>query len=409
MPDALRGIRVIEMTTAVAGPVACHVLGDMGAEVIKIEEPRTHRTTRLPPRPGAPDRPYNRLTNFNELNRSKRHIALDVARPAGREVLLRLARVSDVLVENFSPRVMGNLGLDYEELRAVNPGIVMVSMPAFGKSGPYATRGSYGPGVDAMSGLSHLTGYSDRGPGKPGNFFCDQNAGLHAAFCTLAALRHRRRTGEGQHIEMAMLEGELQSLAPALMDALLNGRSQRRTGNRHAWRAPQGVYRCAGEDEWVALSVASDEEWRALCAAMGRADLDSDGELASAEGRSARHDEIDAVIGAWTAGLTKREVEARLQASGVSAGAALNTAELFEDPELRHRGSFAWVDHPESGAFPHTRTAWRSRSGNEGVSGPAPLFGEATDYVLRELLGMAEDEVGALLDANVVSREPVEA
>ena len=276
---ALSSIRVLEMTVAVAGPVACHVLGDMGAEVIKVEEPnaRAHTPRMLPrPRAGSPDHPFNRVPNWAELNRSKRHIAVDVSSPEGRDIFLRIAAVSDVVVENFSPRVMGNLGIDYEDLKKVNPSIIMVSMPAFGKSGPYQARGSYGPGIDAMSGVSHLTGYPDRGPGKPANFFCDQNAGLHAAFCIIAALRHRRRTGEGQYVEMSMLEGEVQSVAPAIMEAMTRGVDQTRIGNRHVSHAPHGVYACAGDDQWVAVAVTSDEQWRRLTDVIGRPELATD-------------------------------------------------------------------------------------------------------------------------------------
>jgi len=410
MPEALKGIRVLEMTVAVAGPTAAHVLGDMGAEVIKVEEPaaRAHVPGAIPPPvESAADRRHNRVVNFNELNRSKRHLPLNVATPEGRRVFLDLAATCDVVIENFAPRVMGNLGIDYEDLKAVNPAIVMVSMPAFGKSGPYRERISYGPGIDAMTGMSHLTGYPDRMPGKPGNFFCDQNAGLHAVFCILAALRHRRRTGEGQYIEMSMLEGELQFVVPAVMDALLNQRDQVRLGNRHAWLAPQGVYRCAGDDAWIAISVADDEEWRALCAVIGQTELQADPAYATSALRQERHDDIDARITTWTSVRDKLEVQEQLQAAGVRAGAALNQSDLFRDPQLTHRGSFSWMQHPEVGAFPHTPAAWRSRRGQHGAGGPTPLFGADVDYVLRELLGRSEEEVAGLVERQITTYEPL--
>ena len=407
---ALAGIRVLELTTAVAGPVAAHILGDMGAEVIKIEQPsaRSATVTAPPPREGAPDRPYNRIPTFNELNRSKRHLPLDLGRPEGKAILLRLAAISDVVIENFSPRVVGNLGVDYAVVREVNPSIIYVSMPAFGKTGPYATLASYGPGIDAMSGLSHLTGYPDRGPGKPANYFCDQNSALLAVFSTLAALRHLRLTGEGQYIENSMLDGELQAVAPALMDASLNGRAQTRTGNRHAWMAPHGVYRCAGEDEWVAIAVTDDERWRALCRVIERDDLAGDSALAELAGRVERHDELDAAIEAWTATREPREVERLLQAAGVAAGAVLDIAQATDDPQLLHRETLVSVEHPEMGTIRHTRTAWRSRRGNHGVASPAPLFGDAIDHALGGLLALSEAEVARLLDEGVVARSPAQ-
>lgn len=407
---ALSSIRVLEMTVAVAGPVACHVLGDMGAEVIKIEEPnsRAHTPRMLPPpRAGSPDHPFNRVPNWAELNRSKRHIAVDVSTPEGRDIFLKIAAISDVVVENFSPRVMGNLGIDFEDLKKVNPSIIMVSMPAFGKSGPYQARGSYGPGIDAMSGVSHLTGYPDRGPGKPANFFCDQNAGLHAAFCVIAALRHRRRTGEGQYIEMSMLEGEVQSVAPAIMEAMTRGVEQTRIGNRHVSYAPHGVYACAGDDQWVAIAVTSDDQWKRLTDVIRRPELAADPRFAQRADRYANQDAADAAITAWTSRQTAGSVQEQLQAVGIAAGNALRVDELFTDPQVAHRGSFAWVDHPEMGRFAHTRTAWQSQLGNSGVAGPAPLFGEANDYVLSELLGMGAPQIQRLLQANVVVRQPL--
>ncbi|MGE3855728.1 MAG: CaiB/BaiF CoA transferase family protein [Dehalococcoidia bacterium] len=410
MAKALQGIRVLEMTIAVAGPVCCHILGDMGAEVIKVEEPMSRaRTPMHLPKPieGAPDHPYNRVVNFNELNRSKKLLSLNVAKPEGREIYLKLAAQCDVMVENFAPRVVGNLGIDYESVKKVNPGIIYVSMPAFGKTGPYKDRGSYGPGIDAMSGISHLTGYPEGAPGKPANFFCDQNAGLHAAFAILTALRHKRRTGEGQYIEMSMLEGELQAVAPAIMDVTLNGRDGMRVGNKHHWYAPHGVYPCAGEDRWAAIAVTSDEQWQALCGVMGRADLAADAQYREQAGRYARQEVLDEAIAAWTKGLAPYEVQERLQAVGVPAGAVLQVDELFTDPQLKHRGSFAWADHPEIGPFPHTRTAWLSQQGNHGVSPAGPTFGSGNDRVLRELLKLSDAEVDALVEAQVTSYAPV--
>jgi len=403
-------VRVLEMTVAVAGPVACHVLGDMGAEVIKVEEPnsRLHTPRPLPPpRPGAKDHPFNRVPNWIELNRSKRHLALNVASPEGRDIFLKVAAISDVVVENFSPRVMGNLGIDYEDLKKVNPSIIMVSMPAFGKTGPYKSRSSYGPGIDAMSGISHLTGYPDRGPGKPANFFCDQNAGLHAAFCTMAALRHRRRTGEGQYIELSMLEGEVQFAAPAIMEAMISGVDGMRIGNRHQFYAPHGVYPCRGEDQWIAIAVTSDEAWKSLCRVMERPDLADDPRFAERSRRYENQDLADEAITAWACQHDPLDAQEVLQDAGIAAASALRVNELFADPQVTHRGSFSWVDHPELGPFPHTRTAWRSFQGNNGVGGPAPLFGDGDDYVLRDLLGMRLEDVERLTQAGIVSRAPI--
>ncbi len=260
----MAGVRVIDFTNAVAGPIASFILADLGAEVIKIEAPTSRPKVAAGTAPlleGSDAPSYNRIMLFNELNHGKRSFAVDVAKPAGRDLFLKLAEQSDVVVQNFAPRVMGNLGIDYAALSSVNPRIVLASMPAFGLSGPLRDRISYGPGIDAMSGLSHLTGYSDGPPIKPGNFFCDQQAGVLTAFAVSSALRHARRTGEGQHIELAMIEGEFQVLGDAYIDFAMNGRERRRVGNEHPAMEPHGMFRCLGEDAWVAIAVEDEAQW----------------------------------------------------------------------------------------------------------------------------------------------------
>jgi benzylsuccinate CoA-transferase BbsF subunit len=440
-------VRVVDFTVAVAGPIASFVLADLGAEVIKVEEPARGQVTRfdMPRREEAPDRPWNRLSNFNELNRGKLSLAVDVARPDGREIFLRLAGVSDIVVENWSPRVVGNLGIDYEQARRYREDIIYISMPAFGKSGPYADMRSYGPGIDAMSGLSHLTGYIDGPPLKPGNYYCDQNAGLHAAFAAMAALHHRRLTGEGQYIELPMLEGEIQVFGEALMDVALNGREPARLGNRHPSIAPHGVYPCrpnpvrfahsapfprreggdgptavergipprrgegparsegdGGSDQWVTIVAADDAQWRALCRAMGNEGLTRDPRFADPVSRYLNQDELDAIIGAWTAERDKHDVQRELQAVGVSAAAALMPGEMFEDPHIEARGLFEFVEHPDAGPFPHTRVAFKLSGTPAPIAASGPPFAEANDYVLRELLHMSDEEVRSLREKGVI-------
>jgi benzylsuccinate CoA-transferase BbsF subunit len=429
----LEGVRVVDFTVAVAGPIASFVLADLGAEVIKVEEAARGQMTRadMPRREGAPDRPWNRLSAFNELNRGKLSLAVDVARPEGREVFLRLVGLSDIVIENWSPRVVGNLGIDYAQARRYREDIIYISMPAFGKTGPYADMRSYGPGIDAMSGLSHLTGYIDGPPLKPGNYYCDQNAGLHAAFAAMAALHHRRLTGEGQYIELPMLEGEIQVFGEALMDVALNGREPGRLGNRHPSIAPHGVYRCrpnppapfpareggdlstaveigspplAGErsDEWVTIVAADDAQWRALCGVIGQPELTRDPRFADPIARYRHQDELDAIIGTWTAERDKHEVQRTLQAAGVSAGAALTPSEMFEDPHIRARGLFEFVEHSDSDPFPHTRVAFKLSGTPAPIANSGPPFAEANDYVLRTLLRMSAEEVSALREKRVI-------
>ena len=408
--QALNKIRVLELTTAVAGPVAGCVLADMGAEVIKIESPggRSLKSPGAPPPiEGAPDHPYTRTAFFNELHRGKKLLSLDLKHEDGKNIFLQLVENADVVMENFSPKIVGRLGIDYAELKKIKNDIICVSMPAFGKSGPYESRASYGPGIDAMSGLSHLTGFPDGNPGKPAQFYCDQNAGLTAALTVMGAVRHRNRTGQGQYIELAMLEGEMQLIAPALMDVMMNSRSPNRTRNRHDRFAPQGVYRCKGENEWVAITVRTDIEWQSLANLIGKPEAAKDNRFIDLNGRQIHHEDIDKLVENWTQTLTPQEAETVMQGAGIPAGALLNLNEAFTHPQFQHRNTLVHVEHPEMGTFPHTRTAWRSKNKNEGVAGPAPTFGNANKYVLSDLLNFSQEEQQKLKDLGIVSDAPL--
>lgn len=406
----LEGMRIVDFTVAVAGPIATAVLGDLGAEVIKVEAPNGRPITgagAAPLQPGFPDRPYDRLSVFNELNHAKRGISLDVATPEGRELFLRLVAISDVVVQNFAPRVMGNLGLDYGTLRGANPDIILVSMPAFGLDGPYRDRSAYGPGVDAMSGLSHLTGYADGPPMKPGNFFCDQQAGILAAFATLAALWHRAHGGEGQHVVMPMIDGEFQVLGDAYLDYAMNGRERRRSGNDHAWMAPHDVFPCRGEDAWVAIAVEDDGQWGALCRVMGRPALAGDPRFATPEARHRNRAALRPLLAAWTAERMHYEAMHTLQAAGVPAGAVVNALELLSDPHVAARHGFEYVDVPGVGPTPYPRVAFILDGTPVPIEKPAPGFAQDNDYVYRELLGLREQELESLEARGIVSRVPL--
>lgn len=404
----LAGVRVVDFTTAVAGPVASSILGALGADVIKVEPPNgrsRHPAGLAPLLEGATDRPWDRMLLFNAFNHGKRAIALDVTKAEGKEIFLKLVATADVVVQNFAPRVMPNLGLGYDALKHVKDDIILVSMPAFGLSGPLTDRVSYGPGIDAMSGLSHLTGYADGPPMKPGNFFCDQNAALHAAFATLATLRHRDRTGEGQHVELAMIEGEFQLLADAYMDVLMNGRERNRSGNDHPRMAPHGVFRCHGEDAWVAIAVEDDEQWRALCAVIARPELATDVRFAEEAERHRNRSVLGPVIEAWTAGQDHYAVQDTLQRAGVPAAAVLDAAELLRDPHVVARRGFEYVETAGVGRTPYPRVAFTLSETPVPLDLPAPPFGVANTVMLAEL-GLSPGEITMLEAAGIIAGEP---
>jgi crotonobetainyl-CoA:carnitine CoA-transferase CaiB-like acyl-CoA transferase len=408
MTRPLEGIRIVDCTIVVAGPVGTALLGDLGAEVIKVENTVMRQTISVaPPRrkEGEPPPPMSqaqRAAGFHDLNRSKLGITLNLNLPEARDVFKKLVAKSDVVIDNFSPRVMRNFGLEYEDLARVKPDIIAVSMPAFGKTGPFRDRTSFGPGIDALSGLSHLTGYGDSTPLKPGNYYCDFNAGVLAATAIMAAIFRRRRTGRGQFIEVAMRDGLTQTIGETLMDYSMNGRVQQRMANRDPFRAPHGVYRCAGDDSWLAISVWNDSEWLALCGAIEREDLGRD--FATVLDRKDHEEEIEAAISAWAVRQEHQGAMRTLQAVGVRAAAVMTTEELAHDAELQSRGAFPEVAvRNQSIRLP--RVGWRAERANPQIS-RAPEYSEHTEQVLREVAGLNDAEIAhlAAIEAIVLPR-----
>jgi len=417
---ALAGLRVIDLSQIFAGPYATKLLADMGADIIRVEcAARSGRGGALPKmKPGGVfgasfpdgdtgDRSYNRFAYYNEINRNKYAITLDLTKPLGVDVFLRLVRISDVVVENFTPRVMKNLGLDYPVLKETNPQIIMISLSGYGQDGPYRDYVAYGEGIEAMTGLSKLTAYPDGTPLKPGVAYADATSGLHAAFAILAALRYRRLTGEGQYIDLAMREAVTPLMAEAIMDYVMNSRVARPMGNRHRSMAPHGCYRSRGEDEWVVIAISSDEEWRSLCQVMGEPLWTRDQKFATLPARLANLEELDRLIEEWTSQYDHIELMNMLQQAGVKAGAVLNIEELVHDPHLKERGFFEQLAHPEAGTHLYPGVSWRMTKTPGRLRLPAPCFGEHNDYVFSELLGMSKEEILRLAEEEVTASEPL--
>lgn len=401
----LSGIRVLDLTIVVAGPVGAGMLGDLGAEVIKIEHLIARRdvSDALPIAPGVTeDRPWNRSSWFFDLNRSKKGITLNLSVPEAKEAFLELVALSDVVMENFSPRVMPNLGLEYETLRKVNPDVIMVSMPGFGSSGPMRDRTAFGPGIEATTGLADLTGYIDGPPLKPGNYVTDYNAAMLAAFTIMAAIHYRRCTGRGQRIEVPLREGALQMIGEQVMEYAATGRVPARMGNRHPSMAPHGVYPCRGDDRWIAIAIGSDDEWRTLAAVMG---LD-DPRFEVAARRLEYQEELDEGLGAWTSGWDPYELMHRLQGLGLDAGIALTTRDIAEDPHYRERGFVQEVELDEAGRARYPRYGFQlSRTPMQTGAGPG--FGEHNRGVLHDLLGLSEEMLVDLAEKKALADRPL--
>ncbi len=406
----LRNIRVVDLTRYWAGPYATQLMASLGAEVIRVEATVYVDAVRymLPP-DGIEDTedPHNRGSYFHMGNRSKNSIALDLQTERGRDLLLGLVSIADVVIENYSARVMGNLRLEYEDLVKVRPDIIMMSMPSFGKSGPYRDYVCFGEALEGMTGLSHMTGHPDGPPVRSSGAYTDPGSGMWGVYAILAALQRRQRTGRGSRMDLSQQEGFIGILSDSVLDYTMNGRIRKRLGARHLSRAPQNAYRCKGDDEWVAISAENDRHWEALCTAMGRNDLLQNPRYRHILGRFRLQDEIDESINAWTTGLGAREVMARLQASGIPCGIVSKANDLFEDPHFKERNFFEITDHPSVGKFPHFGMPFKMSKTPGGSHSHAPLYGEHNRRVFCEVLGLGENEYNRLLEGRVSAEAPL--
>src|SRR5437764_2190820 len=405
----LAGVRIIEVTTNWAGPVAGRFLADLGADSIKVEwatRPATRALVWPGPHQDLQRQSWHRAMYFNELNRNKRGVCLDLAKPDGRAAFLELVKTADVVLENNSARVMPNLALGYEDLRAVNPSIIMVSMSGYGADGPKRDWVAYGANIETTSSLTSITGYPDGRLSRTTLFYADPVSGNYAAVAILAALRHRARTGEGQWVEMALNESGVSFCAEALLEYQRTGVLRAPNANRDPRVAPQGVYRCVGTDNWLAVTVRSAHEGGALAEVIGRPDLAADETLADLAARQSRHDELDAAISAWTAKLEQYEAAEALQARGVPAGPVLANWQVLPDPHIHERGVYQTVAYPVVGAYPATTWPWRFERTPARIARPAPLFAQHNREVLAEA-GLDEAAIAALYASGASADTPI--
>jgi crotonobetainyl-CoA:carnitine CoA-transferase CaiB-like acyl-CoA transferase len=403
----LDGIRVVDLTMVWAGPFGTRLLGDYGAEVIKVESPRQWDLLRgLGLIPRAEAHWYDRSAYFNHNNRNKYSLALELRHPLGRETLLRLCAKSDVIVENYRADVMDNLGLSYEAVKAANPRIIYVSMPGHGKTGPDADKVSYGSNVEQLAGLVSISGYEGDEPMKSGFSYGDPMAGTSLAAAVAMALRHRNRTGEGMYVEIAQRENLAAFVGEHILDYSMNGELRAPIGNRHQVIAPHNRYRCAGDDAWVTVACQDDDEFAALCGVLGVPDLAADPRFATNAARKANEAELDPLIEAWTSTRGHYEAMFLLQRAGVTAGAVLTIPELMADPHLKDRGQWVEHTHPHAGTWEVEAPPWRMSRTPGGVRLPAPSFAEHNAYVLRDVLGMDDAEVAGLYREGITADEP---
>ncbi|MCC7274802.1 MAG: CoA transferase [Alphaproteobacteria bacterium] len=401
--DILRGIRFADFTWAGAGPFSTKIFSDFGAEVIKIESVTRPDSVRTGG-PFAGGRPgMDRSGYFASRNTGKQSLTLNLKSEEGRAIARDLIARADVVSNNFGPGAMERLGFSYDDVRAIRPDIVYLGMPMYGDDGPRAELLGVGMTISAVTGLMWLTGYGEGRSIGPGTHYPDHAANpYHAAFAVMAALRHRRRTGEGMKIDLAQVESTINMIGPSYVEYSGTGIEPAITGNRSRWHAPHNIFRCRGEDAWVAITVMADAQWPALCAALGLGALAAEPGLAGAAGRVAAVGRIEAAIARAVAERDGEELAAALQQAGVPAAPVQSARELIDrDPQLRARGYWQRIDHPEMGETGFTSPPYRFDGERVTLARP-PLLGEHTDAVLRDTLGYPEERIAALREAGVL-------
>lgn len=399
----LDDIRIADFTWVGAGPFATKPFADHGADVIKIESSTRPDPTRMSP-PFAGHAGANRSGYFANRNSSKRSICVNLKAPEGLAVARRLIECSDVIFNNFRPGAMQRFGLDYDDVVALKPDIVYAEMPAFGNEGPARNYGGFGAAIAAACGLHNLSGDAEKLPVGTGTHYPDHIINpLHAAVGILAALYHRRLTGEGQRVELAQFESSVNCVGFALLTYLANGEVLVRQGNRDGRHAPRAVLRCAGEDRWCAISVASEVEWCGLCNAVDRADWLTDPRYAQLDARLRHQDELERELESWTRNLDPYDVMQRLQAAGVPAGVVQTAADLIDrDPSLRER-HWKYLEHPEMGRALYDGPAFLLGRTPGGLLRPAPLLGQHTHEVLSQVLNYQESEIERMQHAGTLA------
>ena len=404
----LEGVKVLDFTAFWAGPAATHMLAALGADVIKVESiqrPDGMRFTTTA-RPSV-DGWWEWGPVFNGANAGKRGVTLDMTRPEGLAVAKRLVAWADAVVENFTPRVMEGFGLDWETVAAANPRAIMVRMPGFGLSGPWRDRTGFAQTMEQVSGMAWITGLADGPPLIPRGA-CDPMAGMHAVVALLVALDERERTGKGAMVEMTMVEAALNAAAEQVIERSAYGTLLHRDGNRGPVAAPQGVYACQGDERWLALAVATDQQWAGLRRALGDPDWAADPALAGAAGRRGAHDRLDEHLARSCSGHDRDELVELLAEHGVPAAPVVAPRDIDSNPQLQARGFFESIAHPVVGTHDLPGLPFRLSEHDAGwLRSPPPTLGQHNDEVLRHAAGMGEDEIEALRAEGIIGDRPV--
>ena len=413
-PLPLSDITILEVGNALAVPLATRFLADMGAEIIKVESLQRPEVGRGITHPGGKPGAQAWETGgfYQEANRNKSGITLNLNTEKGRTILSTLVGHCDVVVENYSPRVMSNWGIDYEWLRQFRDDVIYLSSSGFGQTGPWREYRAYGMTLAPTAGLSHFTGYADSAPVKNVISYTDSPAAMMNAFAIMCAIEYRSTTGKGQRIDSSQYEIGVSLLAEGLIAAQVSRESPGRNGNQDAIFAPHNVYPCNGEaGEWIAIAVSTDAEWLSLCAVLGMADQAQDPRFLTGSQRWKNREQLDDLVASHTVGFERLDLQQQLQQEGVSAGAVNDVRDLFFDPQLRATAFFEQVEHPDSvpefGARVYPGAMWStSRFGRPRLRCPAPTLGQHNEPVLRDVAGITTAELEELKGEAIIGSEP---
>ena len=398
----LEGIRVIDFSWAFVGPRTAKMLGDYGAEVLRLESSTRPEQMRIMGPFKDNIRGFDRSGGFTHCNTSKLSAALNLSHPKGVEIAKRFVAQADIVIETYAGGAIKRMGLGYEELKKVKPDIIMLSSCALGQTGPGGNQPGYGGPLTSISGFNYITGWPDRQPADVGQY-TDFIAPHYNVFAILAALQYRRRTGKGVYLDMSQFENAIHFVAPLVLEYATNRRVANRMGNRCIYAVPHNAYRCRGEDRWCTIAVYDDEEWKNFCEVIGNPPWTKKPQFSTLLARKKNEEELDRLVEEWTINHSANEVMTMMQEAGVAAGVVQNTEDILEhDPQLKHLHFFWQVDHPIIGKHYSAASPFvLSKSPCELK--PAPLLGEHNEYAYKEILGMSDEEIAELVIEGVIS------